>query len=766
MKKISLCLCVAFCFGAAFAAETISVKPSGESRAEIQAAIETLAKKGGGCVEVLKGEHTLKGPIHLRSNIELKLQEGSKLVFEDNPEYYKPSVMSSWEGVECRTLSPLIYAFGCTNVSVTGSGMIAPKMDVWRSWFFTRTAHAVVYDWTSTQKVPPEERDTTKLKNNKIRPHLMQFNRCKNVLLDGFKIRESPFWTIHLFLSDGCTVRNLDVSAHGHNNDGIDIEMTRNVLVENCVFDQGDDAIVIKSGRNRDGWRLGQPSENIEIRNCRIIDGQVLLGIGSEMSAGVRNVYMHDCVVESETFNLFYIKTNERRGGFIENIRMENIKAKNVTEAILGVDTQILYQYKYFPTHEVRVPKIKNLTLKNVEVESATRFIMINGDKREPVQDVLVENIKCGFVKKPDVKRYAKNVVLKNIDTKRAKVLSHQVRWINGQDMEIEGKGFADTTRYYGRMPASLTTNVNADVHHHQHDSAGMKFRFVTDADKLHFKWKLFRGYLALDHMPATGVSAIDVYRQTKDGKWVYVKTGRIRNQKDEGALTIPWEPNTPCLVNLPLYNGVDNFELGVASNADVKAYSTYRSGITKPVVFYGTSITQGACASRPGMAYVNIIGRNLDLPIVNLGFSGGGQMELEMSEHLAKIDASCYVIDCLPNMWTRLVLANSEKFIRNLRRLRPDVPIILVEDSHFVPSMPEEKEIYFRKIYEELMDEGFKKLYYVDKQALLPLDGDGTVDGNHPSDHGMVKFAETLEKVLIKVLDVKNIAPKNISLF
>lgn len=133
-----------------------------------------------------------------------------------------------------------------------------------------------------------------------MRPHLIHFNRCHNILLDGFHINGSPFWTIHLFLCDGGIARNLNVYAHNHNNDGIDLEMTSNVLIEDCKFDQGDDAIVIKSGRNRDAWRIGKPTENVVVRNCTVVKGHCLLGIGSEMSGGVRKILMDHLTTSSK----------------------------------------------------------------------------------------------------------------------------------------------------------------------------------------------------------------------------------------------------------------------------------------------------------------------------------------------------------------------------------------------------------------------------------------------------------------------------------
>ena len=391
----------------------VSLPMAGAAASSIQGEIDAVAAKGGGRVVVSAGEHFSDGPLRLRSNVELHLEEGARLVFSDDPAKYLPAVPTSWEGVECLNYSPLVYAYGCTNVAITGKGTIAPKMKFWRKWFGREAGHRAatrkLYDWCSFL-APLEERDLTKLPESNVRPHLIQFNRCKDVRLEGFRIRESPFWTIHLYLCDGVVVRGLDVRAHGHNNDGIDIEMTKNVLVENCRFDQGDDAIVIKSGRNQDAWRLATPSENIEVRNCTVVNGHVLLGLGSEMSGGVRNVYLHDCVLESEAFRLFYVKTNERRGGFVENIRMENVTAKKVQFGVMDVETDVLYQWRAFPTHEVRVTPIKNLSMKNVTVEEAEWRVHILGDKRLPVDGVSLENVRVVKTAKPDLVENAVNV--------------------------------------------------------------------------------------------------------------------------------------------------------------------------------------------------------------------------------------------------------------------------------------------------------------------------------------------------------------------
>lgn len=355
----------------------------------------------------------------------------------------------------------------------------------------------------------------------------------------------------------------------------------------------------------------------------------------------------------------------------------------------------------------------------------------------------------------------------------KAMVDAKGVKWIDGMHLPLEGKSFGNTTAFYDRLPSNVTARVNGGVRSMRHHSSGMQFRFSTDSKVLHFKWIPNNARLDMDHMPSTGVSGIDVYRQDADGKWRYVKTGRIRNAKTGGILTVSWEPGTPCLVNLPLYNGIKSFSLGIDKNAKVKALGPRKSGVDKPVVFYGTSITHGGCASRPGLAFPSIVGRDLDVPIVNLGFSGSGRMEFEMSEHLAAIDASCYVLDCLWNM-SRFLSAKSkseedmkggapgpdavvrtryEPFIRNLRRLRPNVPIIMAEQCDVYCKGPNEKDVFIKKLYDKLIAEGWKNLVYLPKTDMYTGDLEGTVDGCHPNDLGMKSMSKAFGKAVKKAL-------------
>lgn len=364
-------------------------------------AMAACNEAGGGRVVVPAGEWPC-GPIHFRSNCNLHLDDSATVRFSPDPADFLPAVEVSWEGMECMNYSPMVYAYRCDNIAITGGGKLAPGMATWETWFGRPEPHLealrLLYD-QAYRGTPVAERQMA-TGQNKLRPHLIHFNQCRNVRLDGFKIRNSPFWTIHMYRCDGGVVRRLDVYAHGHNNDGIDIEMSRNFLIEDCVFDQGDDGVVIKSGRNHDAWRIGQPTENIVVRNCRVRNAHGLLVVGSEVSGGIRNVYMHDCAMDDKVMNLFYIKTNHRRGAFIENIYMERVSARKMDRAF-AVDTDVLYQWKdLVPTYKDTVTAIRNLYMRDVRCHEADGICQINGDKRLPVTNVNISNLHVDSVMK------------------------------------------------------------------------------------------------------------------------------------------------------------------------------------------------------------------------------------------------------------------------------------------------------------------------------------------------------------------------------
>ena len=354
-----------------------------------------------------------------------------------------------------------------------------------------------------------------------------------------------------------------------------------------------------------------------------------------------------------------------------------------------------------------------------------------------------------------------------------AVVDTNGVKWIDGKYLPIEGRWtLGDTKHYYSRLPDTVTTNVNGGVRGMRGHTSGMLFHFRTDSKFLVIRHTPLNGWHAMPHMTEVGTSGWDVYRLDKaSGKWRFVASnhGAAADKGNPGARVkrIPWCAGDECIINLPLYNGVKEFSLGIAPGADVKAPAPWASGVTKPVVFYGTSITHGGCCTRPGLGFVNIVGRDLQVPVYGLGFSGSGVMEFEMSEHLAAIDASCYVLDCLwnmgmanardvPNRPGRNVDQNYEPFIRNLRAKRPDVPIVMAErcDVFCRPQNGQDK--FIRALYEKLIAEGWKNLVYLPKDKMYTGDFDGTVDGCHPNDLGMRSMADAFGAAVRKALNLR----------
>ncbi|MEI6946440.1 glycoside hydrolase family 28 protein [Paraflavisolibacter sp. H34] len=385
----------------------------------IAKAIDKANRIGGGVVVVPAGEW-LTGKVHFKSNVNLHLEKDAVLLFSEDPADYLPAVHTTWEGMECYNYSPLIYAYKCKNIALTGEGTVKAKMEVWEKWFARPKAHMEsikrLYN-LAWERRPVKERqmvdDTAHL-----RPQFIQFNRSEHILLEGISVTNSPFWTIHPYLCRNVVIRNVNVYAHGHNNDGVDPEMSQNVLIEKCVFDQGDDAIAIKSGRNPEGWRLKTPSKNIVIRNLTVRNGHQLVAIGSELSGGIENVFVDSCtVVDGAQLNhLLFIKTNERMGGYVQNIHATNIRSGKIDLGVLGIETDVLYQWKTLvPTYEVRLTPIKNIFLENITAANVKFVSRILGQKTLPVQHVALKKITTGTVL--EKKHIHENVVnFKSVD--------------------------------------------------------------------------------------------------------------------------------------------------------------------------------------------------------------------------------------------------------------------------------------------------------------------------------------------------------------
>ena len=334
--------------------------------------------------------------------------------------------------------------------------------------------------------------------------------------------------------------------------------------------------------------------------------------------------------------------------------------------------------------------------------------------------------------------------------------------WVDGAALPQEGRAFVDVQNPYWRIDGkhlSKIAPVNGGVAGHASDCAGICYRFTTDADELTFRWSLSGPQLGFPHMAATGVSGIDIYELTPEKGWRFVnwRFTTPRNYPDRqvgNVYTIKWTPGRPCWVYLPLYNGMSDFAIGVAKGKTINPLSARASGVTKPVVFYGSSITQGACASRPGMAFTAIAGRLGDFPVVNLGFSGSAHMEPEVCDMLADIDASCYVLDVLGNV---LQVAGElegryEAFVRRLHAAKPGVPIVLCAPGGVYVDRPSPGVAKAHAIYEKLKKEDpreWRRLHWVSEDDLGEDDGEHTVDGCHPNDWGMMQMGRAYAKAI-----------------
>ncbi len=330
--------------------------------------------------------------------------------------------------------------------------------------------------------------------------------------------------------------------------------------------------------------------------------------------------------------------------------------------------------------------------------------------------------------------------------------------WYNSRDLTIEGQGWKKTEAPFDRLPAKAKKLVRKAVWNLSRHSAGICVRFVTNATSFNARWTLRSRNLAMPHMAATGVSGLDLYVKTEKGKWRWLAIGRPKKQKTSTQLISGIPAGTrEYMLYLPLYNGVTSVEIGIPVGKKIGPASVRK----KPIVFYGTSITHGCCASRTGMAHPSIIGRRFNMPIINLGFSGNGRMEAEVAKLMTEIDASVYVIDCLPNINGTLVKKRTEPLVKILREAHPNTPILLVEDRNYANSFLvaskrkrnqwSQKEL--KKAFDNLIKAGDKNLYYLEAEKLLNNDGDGTVDGSHPTDYGFITHADAFEKVLKTIL-------------
>lgn len=393
----------------------------------IKKAIDACNKGGGGRVVIPPGKYCT-GPVYIKSNVNLHLQKDAVLLFSTNPDDYLPLVQMRWEGVDVMNYSPLVYSFREKNIAITGEGTLDGQASkkAWWPWKGRKNFgwiegtpnqtdegnRQALFDMAE-RDVPVSER---KFGNGHyLRPQFVQPYGCENVLIEGITIIRSPMWILHPVLCTNLTIKNVNVDSKGPNTDGCDPESCKNVLIKDCYFKTGDDCIALKSGRNRDGRRIGIPCENVVIQNVTTQGGHAGIGIGSEISGGVKNVFVDNCKINGPMWPIRF-KTSSNRGGTTENVYIRNIEVDHArNEAIVFTMT---YEDKgeYMPT-------IKNVVIENMTVEKGGKIgISMDAYAESPIENILFKNITIKEVQKARKIKNAKvayeNVVMNGEEIK------------------------------------------------------------------------------------------------------------------------------------------------------------------------------------------------------------------------------------------------------------------------------------------------------------------------------------------------------------
>jgi len=378
------------------------------NKAAFDKAMALCKKNNGGTIIVPKGIYKINGPIHFVSNVNLKIEKGAKIKFSDNPQDYLPMVLTSWEGTILYNYSPLIYAYECNNIAITGEGTIDGEGG--KTWKTFKAKEAKGKDLSREMN-----HNNAALQDRKfgegyfLRPQMIQFFKCKNILVENIRIENSPFWCLHLLKSESITVRGISYKSLNYNNDGIDPEYAKDVLIENVTFDNGDDNVAIKAGRDHEGRaNSATPSQNIVIRNCNFkgLHGVVL---GSEMSAGIQNVYVENCKTVGYLKRGIYIKTNADRGGYIKNIFVRNIQLDEVEDCLYMTAN-------YHGEGSGYQSDISNIHFSNITCNKASESgIVIQGFPEKKIQNISLKNIEIKSAKNAISNENAENVLMTDV---------------------------------------------------------------------------------------------------------------------------------------------------------------------------------------------------------------------------------------------------------------------------------------------------------------------------------------------------------------
>jgi len=390
-------------------------RPDGvtDSTASIRAAVAACHDAGGGQVLVPAGRF-LTGPIVLKSKVNLHLADEAVLAFTREAPAYLPVVLTRFEGIELMNYSPFIYAYGQHDIAITGSGTLDGQADEEHWWNWRARSNAAsgarnrLFEMAA-QGAPVRSRVFGE--GTFLRPNFIQPYHCHGVLVEGVTIVNSPMWEIHPVLCTNVTVRGVSIRSHGPNNDGCDPESCRDVLIERCTFDTGDDCIALKSGRNEDGRRLHTPIENVIIRDCDMRDGHGGVTIGSEISGGARNIFVERCRMDSPRLDrALRFKNNAARGGLIERVAMRKVTVGQVAEAVVAADF-------YYEEGEngAFTPVLRNVDVRDVTSAKSRYAFLLKGFARSPIADVHVSDCTFEGVAEADVVEHVRGLVLERV---------------------------------------------------------------------------------------------------------------------------------------------------------------------------------------------------------------------------------------------------------------------------------------------------------------------------------------------------------------
>jgi polygalacturonase len=356
-------------------------------------AIETCCEEGGGVVCIPAGTW-LTGPIHLRSNVNLHLEQGALVRFSTRFADYLPVVFTRWEGIECYNYTPLIYARDCENVAVSGEGTLDGQGEAWWHWKKLQQAAAkTLYD-AEFEGVPVEKR-VYGTEEAALRPQFLQTVHCRNVLVQGVTFVNGPMWTVHPVYCEKVLVQGITVRSEGPNTDGLNPDSCRDVVVEGCSFHTGDDCIAINSGMNEDGWRVGRPCQNIVIRDCTMSEGHGAVAIGSGMSGDVRNVYVHDCRVTGGDQGI-RLKSMRGRGGVVENVHVEKIHMAGLRQEAIVLN--MFYGSSTATSKSDAAPAFRNIHIRDVTCEGAGVALALQGLPEQPIEWVVLEDLRLNAI--------------------------------------------------------------------------------------------------------------------------------------------------------------------------------------------------------------------------------------------------------------------------------------------------------------------------------------------------------------------------------